>query len=266
MRQMERAADSHKGENGRVAIIGGSAAMHGAPLFSALAAEQTGVDLLYICLPACHADAAKQAGLNFQVQPFQGDELANSDTEAILELLATMDSAVIGPGIGRDSGQLQAMADIVAAASCQLVLDASALQPGVLDLVRGKGAVLTPHLGELERMQIDPEDLSDTATEYQATLLLKGQTDRIASPDSPVVEVSGGNAGLTVGGTGDVLAGIIAGLLAQGMQPAAACRRATTLMKHAADTLYPRKGYAFTATDIIGEIAPLLHAYDKQHG
>jgi len=256
---VHRAPDSHKGENGKVAIIGGSRHMHGAPLLSALAAEASGVDLIYIALPDCHENAAKAASLNFQVYPFVDDDLQKHDVEPILELLATMDSAVIGPGISHgDSASVDALKEIIAGASCSLVLDATALQLETLELVKGKTAVLTPHLGELERMKIKPNELEERAKEAGVVILLKDQTDRIVGPDGTIEEVSGGNAGLTVGGTGDVLAGLVSGLIAQGVTPFDASVNASRVMKTAAEVLEHEKGFAYTARDVIDLIPQLL--------
>jgi len=258
---MERRADSHKGENGKIAVIGGSRTIHGAPVFSALAAEASGVDLVFLCLPACHEDVAKQASLNVQVHAFSGNELSDSDTQSIVSMLATMDCAVIGPGISRDESSLHALKDIIGEATCPLVLDATALQPFTLELIKGKQAVLTPHLGELERMELEKDKMSEAARESGATIVLKGMIDQIVKPDNATEEVSGGNAGLTVGGTGDVLAGLIGGLIAQGMNQSDAAHAACILIKQAGTELFKTHGYAYTARDVINLIPHLLHTY-----
>mgnify|MGYP003964245281 FL=1 len=210
---IDRNPSSHKGENGKVAIIGGSPTIHGAPLLSALAAEASGGDLIFVCLPSCHKAVAKTTSLNFQVHPFKNDLLKDEDIEPILELLATMDSAVIGPGISKDPSEQKVLDQIIQAASCDLVLDATALQKNTLSLVKGKNAIVTPHLGELERMGIDQDQLSKVASENNATICLKGETDLITHSNGDQTEIDGGSAGLTVGGTGDVLAGLIGGLI-----------------------------------------------------
>ncbi|MFH0851675.1 MAG: NAD(P)H-hydrate dehydratase [Candidatus Peregrinibacteria bacterium] len=256
---MHRSPDSHKGENGKVAIISGSPAMHGAPLFAASAAEASGADLIFVCLPRCHAEVAKRTSLNFQVYPFKGDSLARADIEPILKLLATMDSAVLGPGLAHsDRTSLAALRDIVAETPCKLVLDAAALQPETIALVSGKTAVLTPHLAELERMGIKPKDLPKFAKKSQAVIFLKGPTDRIAGPDGSVTELTGGNAGLTVGGTGDALAGLIAGLMAQGIEPLEAAKTAGTILKRAGEELAEEYGFAYTTKRVIEQIPRLL--------
>ena len=258
---MQREPSSHKGENGKVAVIGGSRLIHGAPVFAALAAEASGADLLFACVPACHADVARSTSLNLQVHPFRGDDLRSSDVEEILELLATMDSAVIGPGIAyADAQSMKAIRDIVAEAPCALVLDAGALQTKTISLLKDKTAVLTPHRAELERMQIAVDDLAECAANARVTIVLKGPVDIIANPEGELLEISGGNAGLSVGGTGDALAGLIAGLLAQGMDQEDATRIACTIIKRAAEELYPECGYAFGTGRVIGEIPHILHA------
>ncbi len=254
---MQRSPSSHKGDNGKVAIVGGSRFIHGAPILNALAVEACGVDTISICLPQCHEAAAKNHMLNAFVHCFEGDNISSEDIEPILELIAPLDCVVLGSGIARTGERVHALEEIIASSTTPMVLDATALQENTLDLVRGKHAVLTPHLGELERMNIQENDLQDIANEYQAVIVLKGEIDKIYSSHS-TDEVTGGNAGLTVGGTGDVLAGLIAGLIAQGMAAVDAARDACTLMKQAGDELFEEKGYAYTAVDVVQEIPMLL--------
>jgi ADP-dependent NAD(P)H-hydrate dehydratase / NAD(P)H-hydrate epimerase len=268
---MQRARDSHKGENGKVAIIGGSRHQHGAPLFSALAAEKSGADLLYVFVPACHEEVAKAASLNFQVHTFgsatsasadRGDEMNDDDIKRILKLLATMDCAVIGPGLSRSASSLKAIDRLIASAPCPLVLDASALQPGTLKALAGKQVVLTPHLGELERMGIQIDNLPSIAKEHNAVILLKSETSLAVSEMGDTHEISGGNAGLTVGGTGDATAGLIAGLMSQGTSRFEACVLASTVIKRAGKMLYETHGYAYGTMKVIECIPGLLHKMD----
>lgn len=232
---------------------------HGAPIFSALAAQASGVDLVFLALPAIHQQIARTHSLNFQVHPFAGDELSKKDLAPLLEMLATVDCAVIGPGLSRTPAALALIRELIESAPCPLVLDASALQSWTLDAVKGKTAVLTPHLGELERMKIDAQDLSGAAKKSGAVIHLKGHMDRIAGPDGNIDEVKGGNAGLTVGGTGDALAGLICGLMAQGVQPTEACETASRVIKRAGTMLYETNGFAYTTQEVIAQIPHLLH-------
>lgn len=255
---MHRESSSHKGDNGKIAIIGGSRHMHGAPILATLAAEASGVDTASLCLPAVHEDTAKHWCLNVFVHPFLEDDLLSEDVANILELIATVDCAVMGPGIAKDETSEAALLDIIAATSCPMVLDATALQRETLDLVRDKQVVLTPHLGELERMDLTVEELPGIARDLGVTVFLKGEVDVIYTPDTQE-ELHGGNAGLTVGGTGDVLAGLIGGLLAQNLEPLDACKVAGTIVKRAGTQLYAQKGYSYSAYDVVEDAAHLLH-------
>lgn len=261
---MQRLADSHKGDNGKVAVIGGSVHQHGAPLFSALAAEAAGADLVYVMVPLVHVEVAKSTSLNFQVYGFGSlsapDEFMPKDHETLIELLATMDCAVIGPGLTRTPAMLGALKTIFESAPCPLVADATALQPFTLKKLSHRQAVLTPHLGELERMGLEPADVNDVAQQAGATLLVKGVTDRIVSSTGLEREVSGGNAGLTAGGTGDALAGLTAALVAQGLSQFDAAVTASTVIKRAGATLFPDYGYAYGTRRVIDCIPALLRS------
>ncbi len=261
---MERRPDSHKGENGKVAIIGGSAFQHGAPLFSALAAEAGGSDLLFVCLPAPHAEVARMTSLNFQVHPFMGEELEHADIAAIIELLATVDCAVIGPGLARTPDVLDVLRELIASAPCPLILDASALQPWTLESVKVRSCIVTPHLGELERMGITAKEIGDKAQEYKTVILAKGISDRVAAIDGTVLEIGGGNAGLTVGGTGDALAGLTASLLAQGSTAAEACMTASRTIKKVGARLVETHRFTYTARDVIGLIPEILFSLTER--
>ncbi len=233
--------------------------MHGAPLLCALAAERSGADLVYLSLPDWHENVAKDTSLNFQVYPFQMDDLQPHDVEIVLALLATMDSAALGPGIDRgNEDSKKALIEIIEGASCTLVLDAAALQPETLKAVKGKTAVLTPHLGELERMEVKEKELEKAAKDSGAVIVLKGPEDRVVGPDGKSEVIKGGNAGLTVGGTGDILAGLIAGLIAQKMEPFDASVLATKIIKKAGEELEEDDGYAYRAKDVVKEIPELI--------
>lgn len=254
---MRRNPASHKGDNGKIAIVGGSQFQHGAPLFSALAAEASGVDLLYVMVPERHAEVAKATSLNFQIHPFPGDELTRRDVKNILELLASLDVAVIGPGLARSKTALAMLRELIAACPCPMALDASALQQWTLAAVHGKQTVLTPHLGELERMGVAPKDIGKVSKEFGVTIHLKDRVDQIAEKGK-IKKVSGGNAGLTHGGTGDALAGLIAGLIAQRIPAKDACITAATIIKKAGAALSKEKGYAYTTREVIGQIPQFL--------
>lgn len=256
-----RSPTSHKGENGSIAIIGGSQFQHGAPLFSALAAEASGVDLVYVFVPAVHAEVAKNTSLNFQVHTFgsvTSDEISPKDRSRMIELLATMDSVVIGPGLSRTTDNLASIMALLEECPCPVVVDASALQKTTLAAITGKHAVLTPHLGELERMGLRVEDCKTAAKKHSCTFLIKSHEDTVIDEVGETRTIPGGNAGLTVGGTGDALAGLTAGLLAQGHSQTEACGIASACIKRAGDLLFRKQGYAYTTRDVIALIPTVM--------
>ncbi len=267
---MKREPHTHKGQNGIVTVVGGSRTMHGAPTFSALAAEASGVDLIHPCIPECHESVIRSFSLNFIAHTFRGDDLSKADVSGIEEILAISSAAVIGPGLATYETTQKAAQTLISEATVPMVIDGTALQPWTFDAIKGKTAIFTPHIGELSRMQgqvlekkshAELKDLACTiAAARGVTIVLKGAVDIIASAKS-CTEVKGGNAGLTKGGTGDALAGLIAGLIAQGIDPADACIMASTIIKRAATVLYPEKGYGFTTLEVIREIPHLLHTY-----
>lgn len=261
---MKRDPGSHKGENGKVAIVGGSLHQHGAPLFAALAAEASGVDLLYVVVPRCHSEVAKFSSLNFQIHPFgsdeEPDEMSRADIAAVVELLATMDSAVIGPGFTRSQRGLKVLQELIDEASCPLVLDASALQPWTMSAIEEKHAVLTPHLGELERLGLETGDLASAAKAAGATIVLKAAENTVVSESGKMQTVGGGHAGLTVGGTGDATAGLICGLVSQGIDHFDACVMASTIIKQAGTMLSKEYGYAYGTRRVIEMIPKLLRS------
>jgi NAD(P)H-hydrate epimerase len=263
---------SHKGENGTVAVVGGSRRFHGAPIFAALAAEASGVDLVYPVVHAAHAVVTRAASLNFIVQTFKGESLAKKEMAEILLLLREVHAAVLGPGMAETSANEAALCTIVAKAPCALVLDARALRPSITQSIpKGRTVILTPHLGELEHLtrksltDVPRKKVEGLCTEiakrHGVTVLLKGHEDFIVSPRGKKTTVKGGDAGLTKGGTGDALAGLLAGLLAQGVAPFEACVTGATIIKRAGTILSTEKGYAYTTREVIDQIPHLLRTY-----
>lgn len=256
-----RTANSHKGDNGIVAVIGGCRTQHGAPIFTALAAEASGVDLVHAWVPAVHAEVTKHASYNLQVRTFgseKSDEILSRDLERIIEQLATMDAVIIGPGLSRSASSIASVMTILAESPCPVIADASALQPETLKSLTLRHAVVTPHLGELERMGYLKTELPNLARKHACTILLKSITDTVVNDQGVSVTITGGNAGLTVGGTGDALAGLTAGLIAQGVAHDRACVVASTVIKKAGDALFPEHGFSYTTMDVIRMIPSVL--------
>jgi len=249
---LERKKESHKGENGKVMVVGGSNMFHGAPILCALAAEHSGVDLIFPFIPKAHVEAAKTYSLNFILQTFEGDVLTSKDAKAIVNFSKQVNTVVIGPGLGADSKTKAAVKSILSKLKVPTVVDASALMytnhlPEV--------CVLTPHRGEFREMTGDeptPKNVQKWAKNLKATIVVKGPEDIIADDDEIAINNTG-NPLMTVGGTGDVLSGFIGGLMAQGMEPFEACKFATRTLGLLGDNMADLQG-SFRALDLVYSI------------
>ncbi|MFH1410527.1 MAG: NAD(P)H-hydrate dehydratase [Patescibacteria group bacterium] len=231
-----RDKNSHKGDNGKIMIIGGSPMFHGAPILCALAAEHSGVDLVYPFFPPGQLEAAKTYSLNFILQSFKEEVLSAKDVKTILNFSKQVDCVVIGPGLGTDTKTKMAIKSILSNLQVPTVADASALMyTNSLPEV----CVLTPHRGEFLNMTGDdptPANVQKWSKNLKATIVCKGPEDIIADDDEIAINNTG-NAVMTVGGTGDVLAGFIGGLIARGATPFDAGKYATRILGLIAENL-----------------------------
>lgn len=265
-----RDPESHKGENGRVLVIGGSLDYFGAPILAGLGALYSGSDLAYLLVPECNFDVSRSFYPDFIVRKYEGNFINNATVNAAIELLPKADAVLIGPGISENPESLQAIVKIIEKAQCQVVLDAEAI-PAIarLGIISAKTAshpykiTITPHRKEMDEITEGelPRDIGelakiteDFANKWGVTILLKGHTDIIAAPDKPIRINETGNAGMTVGGSGDVLAGLAASLMAQHANPYEACQCAAFLLGATGDNLLQHKGYNFIATDLALEL------------
>lgn len=226
---LERNPSSHKGENGKIMIVGGSTLFHGAPILCSLAAEHSGVDLVYPFLPPSQKEAAKSYSLNFILQTFEDEILSQKDAKAIVNFSRQIDCVVIGPGLGADSKTKTAVKNILASLKVPTVVDGSAL---IYTNSLPEICVLTPHHGEFKALTGDeptPKNVQKWAKDLKATIVCKGPQDIIANAEEIVINNTG-TALMTVGGTGDVLAGLIGGLMAQGMDAFEAGKQGTRVL------------------------------------
>lgn len=266
-----RAPDAHKGTTGHALIVAGSPGKTGAAAMAATSAMRAGAGLVTLGLPA---------GLNAVVEPMvleamtvQLDEtengsLAASSAEPILSLLEDKDCLAIGPGLGTGSATKDLISEVISKASVPMVIDADGLNAlagntGVLLKVNAP-VILTPHPGEMARlMDSTPEKVQadrvacarEFAQSFRTHLILKGARTVIAHPDGRVIINPTGNPGMAAGGMGDVLTGLIAGLLAQGYSPQSSAHLAVWLHGAAADALSQTKGpVGFLASEVMAEI------------
>lgn len=268
-----RAADSHKGMNGCLMIVGGSIDYYGAPVLSGLGALYGGADLVHLFVPECNFDVSRSLYPDFIVHKLPGDYLDVKGITPITEFSKRCDAILLGPGLGEREETMEALSKLVKALEIPTVLDANAIQ--VFQKIKEvplQPIVLTPHHNEFETLTGKDIKISGSmsnkvvllrtlATDLKINILLKGPEDLIASEDGEVVKNGTGNAGMTVGGSGDVLSGFVTSLIAQGATPFAACQVAAHINGRAGDELFKLKGYNFSASDLALELPFVARAF-----
>ncbi|MGC9060555.1 MAG: NAD(P)H-hydrate dehydratase [Thermoplasmata archaeon] len=254
--------NSHKGENGRVLVIGGGP-YTGAPFFVGLSAYRTGVDLVHIATTSEAYDVIRCYSPLFIVHRLP--EKTAEALEFLLENSRKFNVCVIGPGIGNRSDIQELCAKFISNSEIPLVVDADAIK--LLAKIPTKAHVLaTPHAGEFfeltgEKLPDELEKRKEVVKKYAGkmgiTILLKGEVDIIS--DGTHVKVNRtGNPGMTVGGTGDVLAGICAALIAKGNTPYQAARLGAFISGLAGDSAFEKYGYSLLPTDVIEAIPHVI--------
>jgi len=256
---MRSKPDSHKGQNGKFLIIGGSYLFHAASLWSLTVASRI-VDLVHYSSIPENNEIVHELKKEFR----NGMVVSRDDVE---DYIKEDDVILIGPGMTRDE-ETKTLTDklLQKYPEKQWVLDAGALQMVELENIP-KNAILTPHHQEFELLKIKDQksDIKNTnqilkteeqvyefARTHNCIILLKGQKD-IASNGEELRVIEGGNAGMTKGGTGDVLAGLIAALACKN-DPWISTLAGSFINKKAGDDLYVTVGPFFNATDLANQI------------
>ena len=277
LRLKNRDSTSHKGNNGRLLIVGGSGDYSGAPAIAGMAAIGTGCDLVYVAAPFNAAQAIKSTSPDLIVKSLDADKLSLSHLDEILELSDKVDAVLIGPGAGIDDETSKLLNVLVTKIKKPIVLDADSLKQVELSLIKNRDdMILTPHIFEFKsffnvsndlKLDIDSYDfkkVDENITEFQqisrqikASVIVKGQYDLILSGTKFRINKSG-NPGMTVGGTGDALAGIAAGLLSQGLSSFDSACLAAFVNGVAGDVAFDEKGNGFSATDLVSHIGSVI--------
>lgn len=278
-------ADSHKAQNGKVMLIGGSHLFHAASLWSLQIASRI-VDMVFYVSVDENNEIVNTSKKEFR----NGIVIPRAN---IKEYIHEADSILIGPGMVRTSEKLKTSEDYELRSLEELdemeneglqtfyltkyllkkfpdkkyILDAGALQmmrPEWL-LQLAETPILTPHKGEFERLfdvtlddtnENNVDIVSQKASELHSVILLKGVVDVVCS-ENEIVLVRGGNSGMTKGGTGDVLAGLVASLYSK--NPAfLSATSASYINKKAGDSLFEKVGYYFNASDLADEIPKIM--------
>ena len=252
----------HKGTFGKAYLLGGSVGYTGAPVLCAAAAERSGCGLVFLGVPESvwPAAAVKCWGAMPHPLPERDGRLSPDAEEEIRRRAAGCDAVAMGCGMGRGEESDLLLRRLLTVEK-PLVLDADGINAleGHIDTLsrRTCATVLTPHDGELARIGGDmtaPREASAAAfaAAHGVYLVRKGHRTLVAAPDGRLAVNTTGNDGMAKGGSGDILTGLLTGLLAQGMEPFAACCAAVWLHGRAGDLAAEEKGRrGMTPPDII---------------
>lgn len=261
---------SNKGSFGKVLVIAGSTTMSGAAYFSAKAAYRTGAGLVRIYTPESNRAILLSQLPEALLSCYQPEQIAFAELKAALNWATVI---VFGPGMSTHSPTLTLLTTVLAQANCPLIIDADGLNvlaDNNLALLKTAShpIIITPHLGEMARLTKQPlsnisHHLLDVACQFaqrhQVICALKDARTVVAQPDGHCYINQYGNNGMATGGSGDVLTGIIAGLIAQGMPPEQAAPVSVYLHSLAGDVAANRDNrYSVMAEDIISGLVALL--------
>lgn len=265
----KRDENAHKGNFGRVLLLCGSRGYTGAAYFAAMGALRTGAGLVYLGVPES-IYAIEAVKLNEPVVfPLteQGGRLSEAAVPEILEKIPRMDAVLIGPGLGLGQGSFAVLKAVLIHAACPVVVDADGITLLVphMDILRGREAptILTPHDGEFTRLfgPVGEDRMASAraaALESRGIMLLKGHRTCVTDGIREYRNTTG-NPGMAVGGSGDVLAGVLVSLLGQGLEPLEAAACAAWLHGKAGDLCAGELGeYGMLPTDLLDFLPRLL--------
>lgn len=265
-----RSSQSHKGDFGRMLVVGGSETFSGAPALVAQAALRTGVDLAYVAAPEKTAYAISSLSPDLITVKLEGKHLNPKNLDILKPYVQSCDAIVVGPGLGLDPETREAVKSIVAETEKQakpLLLDADGLK-AFADFKRKLRvpSIVTPHPGEYAILtgkkpaQLLPQkalEVKKTAATLGATVLLKGPVDIISDGKRVKLNFTG-NPGMTTGGTGDVLSGIAGAFLAQKADSFEAAVAAAFVNGAAGDFIFEELGAHMVASDILQQLPIVL--------
>ena len=271
-----RRSNVHKNHFGHVLVLAGSKQMLGAAALTSLAAIRSGAGLVTLGIPKSLNTAAQKKASNavmtLPLKETNAQTLALAALKQIKDSYSSYDAIAIGPGLSRNPGTQRFILKIIETSPVPLIIDADALNalcPSLDSLTKTKTLkVLTPHPGEMSRLAKRKKNFIEGnrrdvahlfAQKYNCILLLKGHKTIVASPEGKVYTNTTGNAGMATAGSGDVLTGMIAAFLAQGLSGFQAAKYGTYLHGKAGDLAAKAKTrLAMIALDIIDCIAKAI--------
>lgn len=265
----ERPRDAHKGDFGKILLLCGSRGYTGAAALAAMGALRCGAGLVYLGVPEgiYPIEAVKLTEPVVFPLPEEDGTYAQAAAARVAALLPKMDAVLIGPGIGQSRGGLDVLETVLGEFPRPVVVDADGINllAAHKDLLRGRTShtILTPHMGEFRRLggsdAVDRLLAAETmARELGVILLLKGHETVITDGERCYVNTTG-NPGMAVGGSGDVLAGMIVSLLGQGLRPLEAAACGAWLHGAAGDLCAQEMGeYGMLPSDMVNVLPRLL--------
>ncbi len=260
---------AHKGDFGKILLLCGSRGYTGAAYLAAMGALRSGAGLVYLGVPES-ISAIEAVKLNEPVVfplPDEKGMLSAAAIPEVLDRLPHMDAVLIGPGLGQGPETLTVLKTVLTEAKCSVVVDADGINLlcAHKDLLRGRAypTILTPHDGEFRRLggSIGQDRMvaaADMARQLHCIVLLKGHETCITDGVTHYRNRTG-NPGMAVGGSGDLLAGILVSLLGQGLEPLVAAACSAWLHGAAGDLAAENWGqYAMLPSDMLGTLPRLL--------
>ena len=258
MKLYEPDPKSHKGQNGKLLIISGSQLFHSSSLWALTVASRI-VDMVFYSSIPVNNEIVRE-----QKREFRNGIIVPRDK--VQSYIEEADCILIGPGLPRKEGEEKGDDDTALLTSSLLnespskrwVLDGGSLQTIKPEIIP-QNAILTPHPREFEilfKVKPSKSSVAEMAKKFNCVILLKGIVD-IVSNGKKTVEIKGGNAGMTKGGTGDVLAGLIAALYCKN-DAFTSAKIGSIINKKAGDSLFKKVGYYFNASDLADEIPKVL--------
>ncbi len=258
-----RREDTHKGDYGKLLIVGGCAGYTGAPCLAAEGAIRSGAGVVFLTAPEAVYPIIAATCMREAVclpMPSDGGGYSAVALAALTKRASGCDAVVLGPGLGRSADSDGVAMGLIGSVECPMVLDADGINAAAenINVLRGRKCptVLTPHEVEFRRLGGSLENGRETgaaalARALGAVVVLKGHATVVAHPDGRLLVNTTGNAGMAKGGSGDVLAGVIGSLLAQGLEPFDAAAVGVWLHGRAGDLAAEELGeYGMTPTDL----------------
>ena len=264
---------SRKGENGIVLIVGGNRLYHGAPILASMGAYKSGVDLVFTAVPKTNVIVTRTYSPNFIVIPLADEKLTvGSSNRLIANLPKKINSAAIGMGMSIPKKEaLIYLVKKLIEKDTRIVLDASALIPEILPIISETNTIITPHGGEYARifeLKIKSDrdqqlkEVHKLAKKFKITIILKGWENIIVNEEQIAI-IKRTTPSMSVGGTGDILAGLVAGFASK-MKPFDASCLGVFLNGKAAELAEKRLGPNILATEILNMFPEVIKKYYKK--